>query len=165
MSHYQNVPAVGLGRKRPHGLWWEVRQDGRRRLAGAQVGAAALVAGQLRGTAVMLVDTARGGAPQLVVALKVLGQLGQVRGCGRRASESAQFIMRWLLEHLLEHGGVKVLPPQDVLLPWLLDLNDHRYDKKDQYDAARHADDGAVGVIEVVQDVGFPLFYKTQQEA
>lgn len=47
MSHYQNVPAVGLGRKRPHGLRREVRQDGGRRLAGAQVGAAALVAGQL----------------------------------------------------------------------------------------------------------------------
>lgn len=69
-----------------------------------------------------------------------------------------------LLEHLLEHGGVKVLPPQDVLLPWLLDLDDDRYDQEDQYNAACNADDGAVGVIEVVQDVCFPLFCKTQQE-
>lgn len=100
-----------------------------------------------------------------MVALKVLGQLGQVCGGGRRAAESAEFVMRRLLEHLLEHSGVKVFPPQDVLLPRLLDLDDDRYDQEDQYDAARNTDDGAVGVVEVVQDVGFSLFCKTQQEA
>lgn len=62
------------------------------------------------------------------------------------------------LEDLLEHGGVKVLAPQDVLLARLLDLDDDGDDEEDEDDAAGHANDGAVGVVEVVQDVGFPFF-------
>lgn len=61
------------------------------------------------------------------------------------------------LEDLLEHGGVKVLAPEDVLLPGLFDLNDNRHNEEDEDDAAGDADDGAVGVVQVVQDVSFPL--------
>lgn len=65
--------------------------------------------------------------------------------------------MRWLKD-LLEHGGVKILTPEDVLFAWLLDLDDDGDDEKDKDDAAGHTDDGPVCVVEVVQNVGFPFF-------
>lgn len=59
------------------------------------------------------------------------------------------------LKDLLEHGGVKVLAPQDVLFARLLDLDDNGDDEEEKDDAAGDADDGAVCVVQVVQDVGF----------
>lgn len=57
----------------------------------------------------------------------------------------------------MEHGGVKVLTPQDVLFTWLLDLNDDRDDEEDEDDAACYTNNGPVCVVQVVQDVCFPL--------
>lgn len=61
------------------------------------------------------------------------------------------------LKHLLEHGGVKVLAPKDVLFTGLLDLDDDGDDEEDEDDATGDADDGAVCVVQVVQDVGLPF--------
>lgn len=106
----------------------------------------------------MVVNATRRGPAEGVVAVQVLRQVDQVRrgGGGVGAAQGAQLIVR-RLEDLLEHGGVKVLAPQDVLLARLLDLDDDGDDEEDEDDAAGHADDGAVGVVEVVQDVGFPF--------
>ena len=70
--------------------------------------------------------------------------------------------MGWLKD-LLEHGGVKVLAPQDVLLTWLLDLDDDGDDEEDENNAAGDTDDGTVCVVEVVQDVGFPLLCTVEE--
>lgn len=61
------------------------------------------------------------------------------------------------LKNLLEHGGVKILTPQDVLFAWLLDLDDDGDDEEDEDDAAGDTNDGPVGVVQVVQDAGFPV--------
>lgn len=61
------------------------------------------------------------------------------------------------LKHLLEHRGVEVLAPQDVLFARLLDLDDDGDDEEDEDDAAGDADDGPVGVVQVVQDAGLPV--------
>lgn len=61
------------------------------------------------------------------------------------------------LEDLLEHGGVKVLTPQDVLFARLLDLDNDGDDEEDEDDATGDANDGPVCVVQVVQDVGFPF--------
>lgn len=107
----------------------------------------------------MVVDAARRGSAEGVVAVQVLRQVDQVRrgGGGVGAPQGAQLVVR-RLEDLLEHGGVKVLAPEDVLLARLLDLDDDGDDEEDEDDAAGHADDGPVGVVEVVQDVCFPFF-------
>lgn len=62
------------------------------------------------------------------------------------------------LEDLLEHGGVKVLTPQDVLFTWLFDLDNDGDDEEDEDDATRDANYSPVCVVQVVQDVCFPLF-------
>lgn len=62
------------------------------------------------------------------------------------------------LKDLLEHGGVKILTPQDVLFAWLLDLDDDGDDEEDEDNAAGDTNDGPVGVVQVVQDAGFPVF-------
>lgn len=67
------------------------------------------------------------------------------------------------LEDLLEHGGVKILTPQDVLFARLLDLDDDGDDEEEEDDAAGDADDGPVGVVQVVQDAGFPVLFRSQQ--
>lgn len=64
--------------------------------------------------------------------------------------------MRWF-KHLLEHGGVKVLTPQNVLFAWLFDLDNDRDDEENEDDATGDADNGPIGVVQVVQDVSFPL--------
>lgn len=64
------------------------------------------------------------------------------------------------LKDLLEHGGVKVLTPQDVLFTWLLDLDDDGDDEEDKDDATGDTNNGPVCVVQVVQDVGFPFFCK-----
>lgn len=64
--------------------------------------------------------------------------------------------MRWLKD-LLEHGGVKVLTPQDVLFAWLLDLDNDGDDEEDKDDATGDTNNGPVCVVQVVQDVGFPF--------
>lgn len=61
------------------------------------------------------------------------------------------------LEDLLEHGGVKVLAPQDVLFTGLLDLHDDGDNEEDADDATGDTYYGPVGVVQVVQDVGRPL--------
>lgn len=61
------------------------------------------------------------------------------------------------LKDLLEHGGVIVLPPQDVLLTWLFDLDNDGDDEEDEDDTAGDTNNGPVGVVQVVQDVGFPF--------
>lgn len=173
--HDQDAPAVSGGwQQGPHRqglLRREVReQGGGRRLARAQVAAApsraerqlGYVGGpQVGGAAVVVVDAARGRAAQGVVVLKVLCQVDQVcrgsRGGGGGAPQSAQLVVR-RLEDLLEHGGVKVLPPQDVLLARLLDLDDDGDDEEEEDDATGDANDGPVGVVKVVQDVCCPLF-------
>lgn len=108
----------------------------------------------------MVVDAARRGPAEGVVVVEVLRQVHQVGrgggGGGVGAAQGAQLVVR-RLEDLLEHGGVEVLAPQDVLLARLLDLHDDGDDEEDEDDAAGHADDGPVGVVEVVQDVGFPF--------
>lgn len=58
---------------------------------------------------------------------------------------------------LLKHGGVKVLTPQDVLFTWLLDLHNDGYDEEDEDDATSDTNYGSVRVVQVVQDVSFPL--------
>lgn len=47
--------------------------------------------------------------------------------------------------------------PQDVLFTWLLDLDDDGDDEEDEDDAAGDTNDGPVGVVQVVQDAGFPV--------
>lgn len=93
----------------------------------------------------------------VVEVLRQVHQVGRGGGGGVGAPQGAQLVVR-RLEDLLEHGGVEVLAPQDVLLARLLDLHDDGDDEEDEDDAAGHADDGPVGVVEVVQDVGFPFF-------
>ena len=106
-------------------------------------------------TTVVVVDAARGWAPEFVVVLEVFREVDEVGG-GGGAAQRAQLVVR-RLEHLLEHGGVEVLAPQDVLLARLLDLHHHGHDEQDEHHAARHADDRAVSVVQIVQDVCFPL--------
>lgn len=65
--------------------------------------------------------------------------------------------MRWLKD-LLEHGGVKVLTSQDILFAWLLDLDNNRDDEENEDNATGDANYGPISVVQVVQDVGFPLF-------
>lgn len=106
----------------------------------------------------MVVDAARRGPAEGVVVFQVLGKVNQVcRGGCVGAPQGAQLVVG-RLEDLLEHGGVKVLASQDVLLARLLDLDDDGDDEEDEDDAAGHANDGAIGVVEVVQNVGFPFF-------
>lgn len=69
------------------------------------------------------------------------------------------------LKDLLEHGGVKILTPQDVLFARLLDLDDDGDDEEDEDDAAGDADDGPVSVVQVVQDAGFPVLFRSQYPA
>lgn len=57
---------------------------------------------------------------------------------------------RRFLEHFL-----KVVTLDHVLLPRLLDLHRDGNDKEDKDDAACHANDAAVSVVQVVQDVCF----------
>lgn len=108
----------------------------------------------------MVVDASRRGSAEGVVVVQVLCQVDQVRRGGSGgvgAPQGAQLVVR-RLEDLLEHGGVKVLTPEDVLLARLLDLDDDGDDEEDEDDAAGHTNDGPVSVVEVVQDVGFPFF-------
>lgn len=63
----------------------------------------------------------------------------------------------WRLKDLLEHGGVKVLTPQNVLFARLLDLHYDWDYEEDEDDAAGDANDSPVGVVQVVKDVGFPF--------
>lgn len=170
--HDQDAPAVPGGRQQGphrHGRLRQVReQSAARRVSGAQVPATAAPAerqlGQVggagvgEGAAVVVVDAAGGGPPQAVVVLKVFRQVDQVsRGRSRGgAPQSAQLVVG-RLEDLLEHGGVKVLAPEDVLFTRLLDLDDDGDDQEDEDDAASDADYGPVCVVQVVEDVGFPL--------
>lgn len=65
--------------------------------------------------------------------------------------------MRWL-EDLLEHSGVKVLTPQDILFTWLFDLDNDGDDEEDEDDTTGDTNNSPICVVQVVQDVGFPLF-------
>lgn len=69
------------------------------------------------------------------------------------------------LKDLLEHGGVEILTPQDVLFTRLLNLDDDGDDEEEEDDAAGDADDGPVGVVQVVQDAGFPVLFQSQHPA
>lgn len=99
-----------------------------------------------------------------MVVLKVLHQVDQVGGggggCGG-APQGAELVVR-RLKDLLEHGGVKVLAPQDVLFARLLDLDDDGDDEEEEDDAAGDPDDGPVGVVQVVQDAGLPVLFQSQ---
>lgn len=68
------------------------------------------------------------------------------------------------LKHLLEHGGVKVLTPQDVLLTRLLDLDNDGDDEEEEDDATGDTDYGSICIVQVVQDVGFPLLCKLERK-
>lgn len=52
---------------------------------------------------------------------------------------------------------VKFSPADDVFLARLFDLDDDRDDEQDNNQATGYSNDGEVGVIQRVQDAGFPL--------
>lgn len=179
--HDHDAPAASAGGQQGahcHGRLRQVReQSGTRRVPTAQVAAApSPTQGQLGqvggagvrgGATVVVVDAARGGAAEGVVVVEVFRQVHQVRrggGGGGGAPEGAELVVR-RLKDLLEHGGVKILTPQDVLFARLLDLDDDGDDEEDEDNAAGDTDDGPVGVVEVVQDAGFPVLFPGQHPA
>lgn len=156
--HDEDAPPAG---RRAQGLGGRGRQLGQDRgVPDAEVAAAAPGARQLRAT-VMVVDALGRGPPQRVVAVQVLGHVGQVRR-DARPSQSAQLIVR-RLRHLPENCLVKVRLPLDIFFTRLFDLHNDRNDYKDDHHAGGHADDSPAGVGQLVQETGFPLFCRSRR--
>lgn len=149
--------------ERFHRLWL-CKVVPERELHGAEVGPAGLGAGGL-GAAVVVVDAARcpRGPAQLLVAVQLLRQVGQVGG-HLLVPQGEQLVVRGV-EHLLKARFIESGFASHDLLPRLLHLYQDGNDEEDQDDARRDADNCAVGFSDLFEEPRRFLLCRKRREA